>query len=451
MIRPAADNRGATSPAGLETPGRVVGARLSVIGARWRRASSLLLVACSLLGSGPAPAADKVHVEFWTMSLKPKFTAYFKTLVKQYEAGHPSVELEWVDVPWDALQTKLTAAIVAGSAPSLVQLNVPWAYDYALHGALRPIDELLGEDRKNYTDGAIADLTFNGKVYGFPHYNSVNVMAYNAALFKQAGITRIPTTRDEQLAAAKEIRARTGQYGFSPALGKIAGLMMEEGLPLVENGKAVFNSPAHVAFIAKFAEAYKSGGLLKDKLFSEDNYPASIDAYKSGRMAMLEAPPSALTRVRDDAKDIYAVTDVAPVPIGSRGIAAGGWLFHFAMPRGTTGSVASEAAQFAKFLTNDDNQLEFAKLAGAFPTAKKAIADPHFQKLRTDAGAYEKAMAIGAQRMDVVRTLYVAGVPGFERLNKRLQDSVEAAIIGRKDIKAALDEAVAFWNSKLGP
>lgn len=416
-----------------------------------RRMFSLLLVACTLLVCAPASAAGKVHIEFWTMSLKPKFTAYFKTLLSQYETAHPNVELEWVDVPWDTLQTKLTAAIVAGSAPALVQLNVPWAYDYSRYGALRPIDDLLGQDRANYTHGAIADLTFNGKVYGFPHYNSVNVMAYNKALFRQAGITRVPTTRDEQLAVAREIKARTGQYGFSPALGKIAGLFLEEGLPLIENGKAVFNSPAHVAFITKFADTYKAGGLLKDKLFSEDNYPASIDAYKSGRMAMLEAPPSALTRVRDDAKDIYAVTDVAPVPIGGRGIAAGGWLFHFAMPKGTTGSVASEAAQFAKFLTNDENQLEFAKLAGAFPTAKKAVADPHFQKLRTDAGAYEKAMAIGAQRMDIVRTLYVAGVPGFERLNKRLQDAVEAAIIGRKDVKTALDEAVAFWNSKLGP
>ena len=53
--------------------------------------------------------------------------------------------------------------------------------------------------------------------------------------------------------------------------------------------------------------------------------------------------------------------------------------------------------------------------------------------------------------MDIVRTLYVAGVPGFERLNKRLQDAIEAAIIGRKDVKTALDEAAAFWNSKLGP
>ncbi len=429
----------------------LAGAKLLFTAGRWRRTVFALLLACVQLVPGAAAAAAKVHVEFWTMSLKPKFTPYLKSLVKQYETAHPNVELEWVDVPWDALQTKLTAAIVAGSAPALVQLNVPWAYDYARYGALRPIDDLLGKDRASYTDGAVADLTFEGKVYGFPHYNSVNVMAYNTALFKQAGITHIPTTRDEQLAAAKEIKARTGQYGFSPALGKVAGLFLEEGLPLVENGKAVFNSPAHVAFIAKLADAYKAGGLLKDKLFSEDNYPASIDAYKSGRMAMLEAPPSALTRVRDDAPEVYAVTDVAPVPIGGPGIAAGGWLFHFAMPKGTKEDVAGEAAQVAKFLTNAENQLEFAKLAGAFPTAKNAVADPHFQKLRTDAGAYEKAMAIGAKRMDVVRTLYVAGVPGFERLNKRLQDAVEAAIIGRKDVKAALDQAVAFWNSKLAP
>ena len=416
-----------------------------------KRIVALLLLCWGVSYVSGVAAAGKVHVEFWTMSMKPKFTAYFNGLAREYAASHPNVELEWVDVPWDTLQTKLTAAIVAGSAPALVQLNVPWAYDYALYGALRPIDDLLGPDRDQYTPGAIADLTFKGKVYGFPHYNSVNVMAYNKRLFKEAGIARVPTTRGEQLEAAKQIRARTGQYGFSPALGKIAGVFLEEGLPLIENGRAVFNSPAHVALIAKFADAYKAGGLLKDKLFSEDNFPASIDAYKSGRIAMLEAPPSALTRVRDDAPDVYAVTDVAPVPIGAHGIAAGGWLFHFAVPKGTNGDGAIEAARFAKFLTNDANQLAFAKLAGTFPTAKGAVADPHFQQLRIDGGAYEKAMALGAQRMAIVRTLYVSGVPGFERLNKRLQDAVESAIIGRRDVKVALDDAVAYWNARLHP
>src|SRR5207248_3223566 len=120
-------------------------------------------------------------------------------------------------------------------------------------------------------------------------------------------------------------------------------------------------------------------------------------------------------------------------------------------PKGTPDDVAIEAARFAKFLTNDANQLAFAKLAGAFPTARGAASDPYFRNMQSSGGAYQKAMALGASRLDLVRTLYVAGGPGFERLNKRLQDAVEAAIIGRRDAQTALDDAVAFWNSKLTP
>ena len=73
-----------------------------------------VLAACLLAACGNVQHGGKVHVEFWTMSLKPKFIGYFQSRIAHYQATHPNVELEWVDVPWDALQTKLTAAIVAG-------------------------------------------------------------------------------------------------------------------------------------------------------------------------------------------------------------------------------------------------------------------------------------------------------------------------------------------------
>lgn len=395
----------------------------------------------------PAQAREPLVVEFWTMSLKPKFTAFFEALVQRYEAANPGIRLEWVDVPWDVLQTKLTAAIAAGSPPALAQMNVPWAYDYALHGAIQPVDAWL--DKSVYTEGAIRDLSFKGHVYGFPHYTSVNVMGWHRGLFAQAGLDRAPATIDEQLAMSKQIKARTGVAGFSPALGKIAGIFLEQGLPLVENGRAVFNSPAHAELLAKFADCYRGGGLLKDKLFAQDNFPASIDAYKSGRLAMMVAPPQALTRVRDDAPDVYAQTDVAPVPVGSADIAAGGWLFHFAMPRGSSLEVTQAAGRFAAFLTNDENQLGFAKLARTFPTSRRAGRDAFFRAPSSGGGAAEKGIALGASRMDRVRTLFVAGVPEFERLNKRLQDAVEAGVIGRRDIRAALDDAAAFWDKRL--
>jgi putative chitobiose transport system substrate-binding protein len=396
-----------------------------------------------------AAAGATEHIEFWTMSLKPKFVPYFDNLVKTYEAQNPGVTIEWVDFPGDLIQTKLVTRIVAGTPPALVNLNVPWADEYARDGLIVPVDALMGDAKPRYVKAAIDDLTFNGKTYGFPLYSNVTVIAYNTELFKQSGLTRPPQSLDEQLAFAKRIYAKTGKPGFSPSLAKADGFLLEQGLPIVQNGKAVFNSPQHVALVEKLRDAYLAGGILKDSLFSEDNFPAAIAAYNGGRLAMLSAPPTALKRIEADAKDIYAITDVAPAPLGPTGMVAGGWLIHFAVPTGIDPKHMPAIAKFAQFLTNDANQLEFAKEANVFPITNVAANDPYFQSLPPNAGASAKAVAIGAQSMKRSRTLYVAGIEDYDELRRSLVNALEAGVTGKQDVKAALDNAVAIWNRKL--
>ncbi len=399
------------------------------------------------------PAAEaapaKEHIEFWTMSLKPKFVPYFENLVKRYEAQNPGVEIEWVDFPGDLIQTKLVTRIVAGTPPALVNLNVPWADEYARDGLIVPVDAMMGDAKSRYVKAAIDDLTFSGKVYGFPLYSNVTVIAYNTELFKQAGIVRPPQSLDEQLEFAKRIYAKTGKPGFSPSLAKADGFLLEQGLPIVENNRAVFNSPQHVALVRKLRDAYLAGGILKDSLFSEDNFPAAIAAYNGGRLAMLSAPPTAVKRIEADARDIYAVTDIAPAPLGPTGMVAGGWLIHFAVPTGIKPELMPAIARFAKFLTNDENQLEFAKEANVFPITVTAANDPYFQNLPPDAKPSAKAVAIGAQSMKRSRTLYVAGIEDYDELRRALVNAIEAGVTGKQDVKAALDNAVAIWNRKL--
>ncbi|MFA9217555.1 MAG: ABC transporter substrate-binding protein, partial [Sphingomonadaceae bacterium] len=280
--------------------------------------------------------------------MKPKFTPYYTALVRNYEAANPGVQVEWVDFPWDIIQTKLVTRIVAGTPPALVNLNVPWADEFARDGLLTPVDELLGEARPRYLASTLEDLTFGGKIYGFPMYSNVAVITYNTQIFKAAGIPHAPRNLDEQLLFARQIAARTGKAGLCPALSKIDGLMLQQGLPVIRAGKAVFNSPQHVALINKLAETYKAGGLLKDALFAEDNFPAAIDAYKGGRLGMLLAPPTALKRIQGDARDIYALTDVAPAPLGPTGIADGGWLIHFAVPKNVDAKLLPAIGKFAR-------------------------------------------------------------------------------------------------------
>ncbi|WP_332854661.1 ABC transporter substrate-binding protein [Duganella sp. S19_KUP01_CR8] len=381
--------------------------------------------------------------------MKPKFTPYFETLVKNYEAGNPGVKVEWVDFPWDVIQTKLVTRIVAGTPPALVNLNVPWADEFARDGLLTPVDALLGDARQRYLPSTLEDLTFGGKTYGFPMYSNVAVIAYNTQIFKAAGIPRAPRDLDEQLLFARQIAARTGKAGLCPALSKIDGLMMQQGLAVIKDGKAVFNSPAHIALIKKLAETYKAGGLLKDALFAEDNFPAAIDAYKGGRLGMLLAPPTAVKRIQSDAKDIYAITDVAPAPLGPTGIADGGWLIHFAVPKNVDAKLLPAVGKFARYLTNDANQLAFAKQASVYPAMSQAANDPFFMTVPPGAGAAEKAVSAGAVSMPHSHTLYVAGITDYDELRRYLVKAVEAGVTGKQDVKQALDQAVAIWNKKL--
>ena len=44
----------------------------------------------------PAPRL----LRFWTMQLSPFHDAYVQGLILRFEAQHPGVRVQWVDVPW---------------------------------------------------------------------------------------------------------------------------------------------------------------------------------------------------------------------------------------------------------------------------------------------------------------------------------------------------------------
>ncbi|OHX11562.1 sugar ABC transporter substrate-binding protein [Chromobacterium sphagni] len=411
--------------------------------------ASLALLACGLAGQAHA---DRIKLEFWTDSLKPRFDGYFATVKKSYEAQHPEVEVQWVDVFNENFETKLNAAIAAGKPPALVNHDVPRLFKYAQKGTLIPLDSALGADKAAYLPNALSDLSFGGKLYGLPWYNNVNVLVLNGELFRKAGLdaSKPVTSLDQELALAKTIKAKTGVAGLLPQLGQIDGIMLGQGLPLLQNGKAVFNSPRHVALIRKFADAYQAGALARDSLFADDNYQDSIKLYNSGRLAMMETAPTAAQKTQEDAHRIYAATVVQPAPLGPTRIVQGGYLFSWAISKGLPARTQLEAVKFARFLTSDSQQLAFAKVTGAtFPSTHAALADSYFVKTSTGGGAIESSRIEGAKVARNIRTLVLTGVPNVADLKKSLVDNVEAAVTGRKDPQKALDDAVAFWNRQL--
>ncbi|MFC7418498.1 ABC transporter substrate-binding protein [Iodobacter arcticus] len=406
----------------------------------------MLIVGAALFAGVNAQAAD-TELEFWTMNLQ-KFSSYFEQSTAKFNEANPGMKAKWVDMNWDQIQPKLTASIAAGNPPALVNFNVPWVHEFAAQGLILPIDQYLGAAKAAYSTNAVKDVQVKGQMYAFPWYNSTQIIAYNKDIFAKAGIKAAPKTFAEFVAMGKQIKAKTGQAAFAPKMSDMVGFFYYAGLPVVTDGKAVFNSPKHIAFVQTFADLYKAGVMPKDVF--KMAFEQEIAAYNSGKIAMMTTAAQSLKRTEADAKAIYDKTEVAPFPLDAGKLNLGSWMMDFVIPKGTKDPAA--AAKLGVFLTNDEQQLAFSKTTeSTMPSTKKANLDPYFQSGAKSADVVDRARAVAAKSMDNARTLTLTPgtLPDETVMIKKLQEEIQSAVEGRKSVKDALNTAAAAWNEKL--
>ncbi|MDQ7820759.1 MAG: sugar ABC transporter substrate-binding protein [Armatimonadota bacterium] len=409
---------------------------------------AVLLVVTLALLTATGWAGPRVPLEFWTISLQPFFTDYVTGLVRAYEAAHPGVEIRWVDVQIQAIEQKLLAAVAGGVAPDVVNLNMEFAARLAARGALVDMDGAVpAQEREKYFDGLWASTRVRGRSYGIPWYIAPPVLIYNVDLFRRAGLDPLepPGTEGEMVAAAIRIKDRTGVYGFMPLVDgtRLIHRFLENGLPVLspDGRRAVFNSPAHVAYLQQYVRLFREDYFPDDTL--RRGFLGAVERYSAGQLGMLVVGPQFLERVKVSNPDVYARTFVGPYPVGKARIIHSG-LMVLAVPRASRH--AGEAVRFALYVTNDDNQLAFSRLVVVFPSTRRAAADPFFRQ--KGPGPEWKARAVAADQLRYARDLTLV-IPNQGELYKIFREAVESAFFGRMSPRDALDWAVREWNARL--
>ena len=405
------------------------------------------LITAALFAAGTA-AAQKTQMEFWTISLAPLFNDEMNRLVTQFEKENPNVELKWVDVPANAMEQKLLAAVASGRPPAAVNLSSDMVVKLSEQGALSPMT-LTDAQKKLYFANTLSTFTIDGKVVGVPWYWSPKVVAYNTDIFRKAGLdpNNPPRTIQTLMAAAKQIKDQTGMYGFMPNINGINMLYLfqEAGLPVLDKAgaKAVFNSPQHIALVQQYVDLYKKGYIPEDTM--RRGYTAATELYSAGKLGMLITGPQFILRVENDNKDVYGKTKVAPYPINIAGNVIHTGLMGFTVPKGVRDPAAAQ--KLALFLTNDVNQLAFSRATKTtFPSTVKASTDKFFKQGGSDAVSQGRLVASTELKKAKDLTLVY---PDASKLNKVFKDNIEAAMAGTKTVKAALDDIVKSWNASL--
>jgi putative chitobiose transport system substrate-binding protein len=398
--------------------------------------------------SNPSASGD-AEVEFWTMQLQPQFTDYFNQLIAQFETENPGVTVRWVDVPWGDMQSRILTAVSAGTAPDVVNLNPDFAAQLAGRNAWLELDDRISEgDRQTYLPNIWQANTLDGKTFGLPWYLTTNVTIYNQDLLEQAGIDEPPTTYEELAQVAQQIRESTGKYAFFKTFvpedsAEVLQSFVQMGAELIdEQGNAAFNTPAGKAVFQYWTDLYQQGLLPREAL--TQGHRRAIELYQAGELAFLTTGPQFLETVRTNAPAIAEVSETADQISGTTGkknVA----VMNVVIPRNTDQPDA--AVEFALFLTNDTNQLEFAKAANVLPSTVAAAQDSYFTEVSADASTLEQARSVSARQLQDAEVL-LPTIKDIKELQKIVYDNLQGAMLGEKTVDQAVEDAAAEWDER---
>jgi putative chitobiose transport system substrate-binding protein len=380
------------------------------------------LISCGSGVNSGQKATGKPEIEFWTMQLAPQFNDYFNDLIARFEKENPGITVRWVDVPWTAMESKILTAVSANRIPADV--------------------------KEQYLPNIWKASILDGKSFGIPWYLTTRVTIYNTDLLKKAGVNQPPTTYTELAQVAKQIKDKTGKYAFFATLvpedsAEVLESFVQMGVPLLnDQGKAAFNTPQGKAAFQTWIDLYKNGLLPQEAL--TEGHRHAIDLYQRGDTAMLASGAEFLNTIAKNAPSIAKVSASAPQITGETGkknVA----VMNLVIPKDTDQPDA--ALKFALFVTNNENQLAFAKAANVLPSTQEALKDSYFQTPPANATPVDQARIISAKQLQDAEVL-IPATKGVKKLQKIVYDNLQAAMLGQKNVDQAIDDAAQEWDQQ---
>lgn len=407
-------------------------------------AGTLLLSGCAGADQGGDAASGEITFQTWNLK-NDKFTPYFEDLIAAFEADNPGTTINWVDAPPEGYEDKLSADAAAGNLPDVVDMGPEAAYTLAQAGVLQDLSESDPEASELFLDKAWDAMTFTGLgggTYGYPWYLNTGPAFFNTALFAECGLdpAALPTDYDALFAQAETLVTTCPDMSMIARMPSIENFG-EYGVELMnEDGtEFTYNNADGVEFVQRFVDLYAGAGLTEESL--NNLQTAEVDDFKAGRLAYLPGSSYTYNDLKDTAPAVFETLGVSPRITNTSP------QMYIESLVVNAGSDNLELAQdFAKYVTNAENQLAFAKAASVFSSAAGSLDDPYFSEDDGD-GATAVRIAAAEQLADAVVWTPPAFSGGPD--GATLREQIALAVLGEKTAQEALDASVAYSNDRL--
>lgn len=132
-------------------------------------------VALLLMGSAACTGGDggsedgRITLRFQSLAWQEESVEVNKELVKEWNATHPDVKVEYVQGTWESVHDQLLTSFEGGEAPDIIHDASDDLADFAYGGYLADLRDLLPERLKSdIPQRSWETVTFGDGVYGVP-------------------------------------------------------------------------------------------------------------------------------------------------------------------------------------------------------------------------------------------------------------------------------------------
>lgn len=372
-------------------------------------------------------AQNKVkEVTFWTLQMGD-FAPYINKIIKDYELEHKDVKINWIDVPFSEGEKRTLAAVMTDCPPDLINLNPDFSAILAQKGTLWKIDE----DRLSEFNPEIVEaLKYGDVVYSIPWYATSAITIYNKALFKKSGIIRLPKTYSELASISPKIKENTGAYSYLPTITEndtMIKILNKYGVSELED----MNSSQSIKVFNMFKKLYQDGLIPPETITL--THREALEQFMSGKIVFYQGGANFLNMIKENAPNIYADVDVIEQikgPVGQNDFS----VMNFVIPLKAKNK--KEALDFCLYLTNEENQLELAKMTNVISTNSNALKNDFYNDYST---LESKARSISAKQIYRI-TPALRQRENQKDINTLINSTVQAVLLNKDSTINLLDK-----------
>ena len=164
-------------------------------------------------GSNTVNTTDPIELTMSWWGGDSRHEAY-QAAIKAFEAKYPNITVTSDYGAWSGWEEKQSTALTAGNAADVMQVNWNWLYQYSATGQsfqdLNQYSDVL--DLTQWDASPIEACTVANELQCVPVAMTGRIFYWNMNTFKQAGITEVPKTLDDLMAAGTAFAALGDDY-----------------------------------------------------------------------------------------------------------------------------------------------------------------------------------------------------------------------------------------------